>query len=43
MQYASPNTATAIDAPDLDVALELAVGASKHCHRKVEVRPFLRA
>ncbi len=29
-----------IEAPDLDVALELAAGASKACHRKVEVRPF---
>ncbi|PSL05249.1 hypothetical protein CLV30_104115 [Haloactinopolyspora alba] len=30
-----------IEAPDLDVALELAAEGSKHCHRKVEVRPFL--
>jgi hypothetical protein len=30
-----------IEAPDLDVALKLAAGASKACHRKVEVRPFL--
>ena len=30
-----------IDAPDLDVALELAAEGSKHCNRKVEVRPFL--
>ena len=29
-----------IDAPDLDVALELAAGASKACRGKVEVRPF---
>ena len=30
-----------IDAPDLDVALELAAEGSKACNRKVEVRPFL--
>jgi hypothetical protein len=30
-----------IDAPDLDVALELAADGSKACNRKVEVRPFL--
>jgi hypothetical protein len=30
-----------IQAPDLDVALELAAEGSKHCNRKVEVRPFL--
>ena len=30
-----------IEAPDLDVALRLAVEGSKHCNRKVEVRPFL--
>jgi hypothetical protein len=30
-----------IEAPDLDVALELAADGSKHCNRKVEVRPFL--
>ncbi|MEJ7649262.1 MAG: YciI family protein [Nakamurella sp.] len=30
-----------IEAPDLDVALELATAGSKACHRKVEVRPFL--
>ncbi|WP_028925521.1 YciI family protein [Pseudonocardia acaciae] len=30
-----------IDAPDLDVALQLASEGSKHCNRKVEVRPFL--
>jgi hypothetical protein len=29
-----------IDAPDLDVALQLAVDGSKACNRKVEVRPF---
>ena len=29
-----------IEAADLDVALELAAGGSKACHRKVEVRPF---
>jgi hypothetical protein len=29
-----------IEAPDLDVALKLAAEASKHCDRKVEVRPF---
>jgi hypothetical protein len=32
-----------LDAPDLDVALELAAGCSKACNRKVEVRPFLDA
>jgi hypothetical protein len=30
-----------IDAPDLDVALELAADGSKHCNRKAEVRPLL--
>jgi hypothetical protein len=30
-----------IDAPDLDVALDLASAGSKACHRRVEVRPFL--
>jgi hypothetical protein len=30
-----------IEAPDLDVALALAADGSKHCQRKVEVRPFL--
>jgi hypothetical protein len=30
-----------IDAPDLDVALRLAAEGSRHCNRKVEVRPFL--
>ena len=30
-----------IEAPDLDVALELATEGSKHCNRKIEVRPFL--
>ena len=30
-----------IEAPDLDVALELATGGSKACNRRVEVRPFL--
>ena len=30
-----------IEAPDLDVALELAAEGSKSCNRKVEVRPFL--
>ena len=29
-----------IEAPDLDVALKLAAGASKACNRKIEVRPF---
>jgi hypothetical protein len=29
-----------IDAPDLDVALELAAGASRACGAQVEVRPF---
>jgi hypothetical protein len=29
-----------IEAPNLDVALELAAEGSKVCHRKVEVRPF---
>jgi hypothetical protein len=29
------------EAPDLDVALKLAAEGSKHCNRKVEVRPFL--
>ena len=30
-----------VEAPDLDVALKLAALGSKHCNRKVEVRPFL--
>jgi hypothetical protein len=30
-----------MEAPDLDVALELAADGSKACNRKVEVRPFL--
>jgi hypothetical protein len=30
-----------IEAPDLDVALELATEGSKVCNRRVEVRPFL--
>ena len=30
-----------IEAPDLDVALELAAQGSKACNRKVEVRPCL--
>jgi hypothetical protein len=30
-----------IEAPDLDVALKLAAEGSKHCNRKVEVRPIL--
>ena len=30
-----------IEAPDLDVVLKLAAEGSKHCNRKVEVRPFL--
>jgi hypothetical protein len=29
-----------VEAPDLDAALNLAAEASKHCNRKVEVRPF---
>jgi hypothetical protein len=32
-----------IEASDLDVALKLAAEGAKHCNRKVEVRPFLRA
>ena len=30
-----------IEAPDLDVALRLAADGSRHCNRKVEVRPLL--
>ena len=30
-----------VEAPDLDAALELAADGSKHCNRKVEIRPFL--
>ena len=30
-----------IEAPGLDVALNLAAEGSKHCNRKVELRPFL--
>ena len=32
-----------LEAPDLDVALQLATEGSKHCNRKVEVRPLLSA
>ncbi|MEH0841057.1 YciI family protein [Micromonospora sp. CPCC 205711] len=32
-----------IEAPHLDVALRLAALGSKHCNRKVELRPFLAA
>ncbi|MCD0447539.1 YciI family protein [Glycomyces sp. A-F 0318] len=32
-----------IEAPDLDAALALAAEGSKHCNRRVEVRPFLTA
>lgn len=30
-----------MEAPDLDVALGLATEASRACHRRIEVRPFL--
>ncbi|GAB2608531.1 YciI family protein [Kribbella endophytica] len=30
-----------LEAPDLDVALELAAAGSRACNRRVEVRPFL--
>ncbi|MEU5531366.1 YciI family protein [Micromonospora chersina] len=30
-----------IEAPHLDVALRLAASGSKHCNRRVELRPFL--
>ena len=30
-----------MEAPDLDVALKLAAEGSKHCNRKIEVRPIL--
>ena len=30
-----------VEAPDLDVALELATDGSEACNRKIEVRPFL--
>ncbi|MEK8091649.1 YciI family protein [Methylocystis sp. IM3] len=30
-----------IETPNLDVALKLAAEGSKHCNRRVEVRPFL--
>jgi hypothetical protein len=32
-----------MEAADLDVALKLAAEGSKHCNRKVEVRPLLSA
>ena len=32
-----------IEAPHLDVALRLAAQGSKHCNRRVELRPFLDA
>jgi hypothetical protein len=31
-----------VEAPDLDVALELAAEGSRACNRRLEVRPFLR-
>ena len=30
-----------MEAPDLDAALKLAAEGSKHCNRKIEVRPIL--
>jgi hypothetical protein len=30
-----------MEAPDLDVALQLAAEGSKACNRKIEVRPIL--
>ncbi len=30
-----------VEAPDLDVALELAAEGSRACNRRIEVRPFL--
>jgi hypothetical protein len=30
-----------IEAPDLDAALRLGAEGSRHCNRRVEVRPFL--
>jgi len=30
-----------IEAPDLDAALELAAEGSRHCNRRLEVRPIL--
>jgi hypothetical protein len=30
-----------LEAADLDVALRLAAEGSRHCRRKIEVRPFL--
>lgn len=30
-----------MEAPDLDAARRLAAGASRACHRRVELRPFL--
>ena len=30
-----------LDAPDLDVAMKLATGASRACNRRLEVRAFL--
>ncbi|MFG3602967.1 YciI family protein [Micromonospora chersina] len=30
-----------IEAPHLDVALRLAASGSKHCNRRVELRPFM--
>ncbi|MFW6691100.1 YciI family protein [Streptomyces sp. MAR4 CNX-425] len=30
-----------VEAPDLDAALALAAEGSRHCNRRVEVRPFL--
>jgi len=32
-----------VEAPDLDVARRLAALGSKHCNRRVELRPFLGA
>ncbi|MFD7659055.1 YciI family protein [Actinosynnema sp. NPDC059797] len=30
-----------VEAPDADVALDLAAEGSEHCNRRVELRPFL--
>jgi hypothetical protein len=32
-----------IEAPDLDVALQLATEGSRACNRRIEVRPILQA
>jgi hypothetical protein len=38
---ANADEMAAIEAPHLDAALRLAALGSKHCNRRIELRPFL--